>query len=95
MLDPMETCEGASGSILPEIKTEDMTEYEKHPYKMVISRDHSFVLANNNEHTHHMAHYGQHGCPDTHHHPTDGALSSNQLINTGQIEANGYYCSFF
>ena len=103
MIDPMETCDGTTnGPILPDIKSENMPEYDKHPYKMMlnISRDHPFVLANEDHHTHvhHLGHYGQHGCADMHHigQHTDETLSSNQLINTGQIDANnGYYCSFF
>ena len=101
MLDHIETCDATTnGPILSEIKNEDMhSDYEKHSYKMMlnISRDHSHVLANNSDSHHHMDHYGQHMCPDTHsgHHHTEHSLSSSQL-NTGQIDVNnGYYCSFF
>lgn len=108
MLDPIESCDNAVNvPVLTSIKKEELSNYEKHPYKMVLnmSRDHSFVLANGSE-THETSHYGQHVCPETYHlhshhhanhnHNESNSFPSSQHINNGQVDPNnGYYCSFF
>lgn len=106
MLDPLENCNtGPSADMLPDvIKHEDLAEYEKHPYKMMINvREHSFMLGNNqSESEHHLSHYShhhhhhhQHTCHDGEHlRQTENTLPPSQLMN-GQVDTNGYYCPFF